>query len=214
MAQSENKVMAVINAVGEAILMNLAFLVCCIPVITIGQAWCGLYTAIGYRTRGEKWQTGFKKGFCSHFLRGTIAWMILLLPIGYMAFRTYAVWFYRTENPNFIVELIINGIGLLMAIGLQTNLVLANVYLPGDTMQWLENGIKMTFTAPLHTLCPLTVTWLPVVLGLFFPNLLFLTLLVFVAVFFALGALVTTVVYLPKLKKLSAQIQTNQEDSV
>ncbi len=205
MANSENKLMSVINVIGEAILMNLAFLICCIPVVTIGQAWCGIYAAVAYRTRGEKWFTGFKKGFCTRFLRGTIAWTVLLAPIGYMAFQTYTVWFYQSQN--FIMELVICGFGLLVSLGLQSALVLANAYLPSPVDVWLENGMKLTFTAPLHILCPVIITWLPVVLALFYPGILFLILLVFIAVYFALGALITTVVIKPKLIKMRHEME-------
>ena len=40
------KIGRVLSIAGNAVLMNLLFLLCCIPVVTIGQAWSGLLSAV------------------------------------------------------------------------------------------------------------------------------------------------------------------------
>ena len=57
------KIGKAINYAGNTVMMNLLFLVACLPIVTIGQAWCGLLTAVRYQIRGDKWTAGFKKGF-------------------------------------------------------------------------------------------------------------------------------------------------------
>ena len=69
----------------NVVMINALFLLCSIPVVTIGQAWCGLYTAIRYAIRGEGWFAGFKVGFKTRFLRGVVSWIVCMLLIVYMA---------------------------------------------------------------------------------------------------------------------------------
>lgn len=72
------KLSNVITLAGTAILMNLMFLIACIPIVTIGPAWCGLMSSVRYNIRGEGWFQGFKKGFCTRFWRSLIIWCLCL----------------------------------------------------------------------------------------------------------------------------------------
>ena len=51
----ESKIMKLVNLAGTAIMVNLLFLLACIPVVTIGQAFSALLTAIRYQIRGDRW---------------------------------------------------------------------------------------------------------------------------------------------------------------
>ena len=72
------KLFNVITLAGTVILMNLMFLIACIPIVTIGPAWCGLMSSVRYNIRGESWFAGFKKGFCTRFWRSLIIWCLCL----------------------------------------------------------------------------------------------------------------------------------------
>ena len=71
------KLFNVITLAGTVILMNLMFLIACIPIVTIGPAWCGLMSSVRYNIRGESWFKGFKVGFCTRFWRSLIIWVVL-----------------------------------------------------------------------------------------------------------------------------------------
>ena len=55
-----DKISRVITKVGTAMMMNLMFLVACLPIVTIGQAWCALFSALRYQIRGESWWNGLR----------------------------------------------------------------------------------------------------------------------------------------------------------
>ena len=42
----ESKPMQILMFVGDLIILNVIFLVCCLPIFTIGAAQAGLYTAM------------------------------------------------------------------------------------------------------------------------------------------------------------------------
>ena len=73
-----DKLFNVITLAGTVILMNLMFLIACIPIVTIGPAWCGLMSSVRYNIRGESWFKGFKVGFCTRFWRSLIIWCLCL----------------------------------------------------------------------------------------------------------------------------------------
>lgn len=188
---SDSKLMNVMNGVGNAIMMNLLFLVSCIPVVTIGQAWGGLYSAVRFSVRGDSWFAGFKEGFRTRFLRGTVAWTVGILLNAFMAFQTYSIWFYKVEG--FLFPLIISGLMLLVAMMYQASLIPLNVYFPVSIMEWLQNGISLTFTAPIQTLAVTALMWLPVVLTLFWFDVAVMVAIVFIAAYFSLAAVALTI---------------------
>lgn len=212
-SNKESKIMSVVNAAGNAIMMNLLFLIACVPVVTIGQAWCGMYGAVRYSIRGESWFQGFKEGFRTRFLRGTIAWILGLLLIGYTGFQTFTIWYYRVDG--FIPPLIVSSLGALVAILFQAALIPLNVYIPTGVGRWLQNGITVTFTAPLQTLGTAVIMWLPVVLTMIWPDISFMLIMVFIAAYFSLGAVGCTILMKNTLIRIkqAEQARTESEEA-
>lgn len=74
----DNPVMQFLFKVSDLIILNLIFLLSCIPVITIGPALCALYYVNLKIARGEDpyiW-TNYWKAFRQNFKQGTIVWLI------------------------------------------------------------------------------------------------------------------------------------------
>ena len=74
-----------VNLAGTAMMINLAFLICCLPVVTIGPAVCGMYAALRYVVRGDGWFTGFVAGIKKNFIRNALVGSVLLIMIVVMA---------------------------------------------------------------------------------------------------------------------------------
>ena len=183
-----------ITMAGNAILMNLLFLVACIPVVTIGQAWCGLMGAIRYNIRGEKWIVGFKVGFKTRFFRGTLVWIVGLLA---------ALFFMWDMNAALAtgdtVTLIASSLMFAFVTMLLHAALTLNVYIYTGVATWLKNAVDLLFKTPLQLLLSAAMFWLPI-LGVLVlmpddPGIIYLVLefsLVFLCVYYTLAALVTT----------------------
>ena len=83
----ENPVIAFLNKMADLILLNLIFLLCCIPVVTIGPAITALY-AVSLRSvrygDGYVIQTffrSFKQNFKQSFVAGMIGLLNTILTI-------------------------------------------------------------------------------------------------------------------------------------
>lgn len=184
-----DKLGKVITMAGTAILMNLLFLVACLPIVTIGQAWCGLLSAIRYNIRGDSWFEGFKKGFSTRFLRGTLAWLVLLVVdvLVFIDVLTFAAADGYTAR-------LIGACVMFAAVTMMTAAVLIlNVYIPTDIGNWLRNSASMVFKVPLQLLVVAAVMWLPVIMAFFWTDIFMLVWMIFVAVYFTLAALGSTI---------------------
>ena len=78
---TDNVVMRAIGKIGDLICLNVLWLICCIPVITIGASTTALYTVMLRLVRNEEGYIfrGFFKAFKLNFKQSTIIWIILLL---------------------------------------------------------------------------------------------------------------------------------------
>ncbi len=75
----DSPVMRVLGRLGDIIILNMIFVVGCIPVITIGTSLSALYTVAMKMARGEDpsvWKE-FWKAYKRNFRPATICWMIM-----------------------------------------------------------------------------------------------------------------------------------------
>ena len=194
-SNSLEKIMGFINLAGTAVLMNLTFLLFCIPIVTIGQAWCGLLSAIRYNIRGEGWFKGFLTGFKRRFFRGTILWIIALpLILLFIDNITRAKGIVDTVAGIFMLAF---G-GVMLHSGL-----LLNVYIPTSVSNWIKNTVNMSLKTPIKLMVCVAVYWLPVLVFAFYDfYILYELALMFLFAFYALCGLVTTILLKDDLTKV------------
>ena len=195
-----DKFWKVVNLAGTAIAMNLLFLAACIPIVTIGQAWCGLMSAIRFMIRGEGWFAGFKEGFKTRFLRGTVAWVICLVVDGLMLVNVIPMLYYQAEG--YLVPTIVSCLFLAIALMMTTALLVLNVYIPTSKGRWLKNAVTMTFTTPGEVLIAAALIWLPAFLTIFWFSLAYQLALAFIAFYYAMVGLAATMVLKEPLIKI------------
>lgn len=198
MDQNDNllqKLFKIINIAGTAILMNLMFLLCSLPIVTIGQAWCGLLSAIRFNIRGESWFAGFKQGFKTRLLRGILSFTLIGALCVFMTFNTAATIIQGLDagDTGFIFPAVLSVAFTLIPMMFITSLILLNVYIPTKPGRWLENAMTLTFTAPLQMAACGILLWCPLILFMGVGWLFWLVLLAFIAVYFILAALGITI---------------------
>ncbi len=184
-----------ISMAGNAIMMNLLFLVSCIPVFTIGASWCGLLTAIRYYIRGEKWFTGFKTGFKTRFLRSTIAWCVMLIPnIYFLLDVRYTYASFQQVGFAHLTPFIGAVLMFVLSAMITVSLLIFNVYIPTKVGDWLRNSVNLLFKVPLELLGCAAMFWFPVVVFSVqeWQFIFVYGLMIFVALYFTLAAMGNT----------------------
>ena len=193
------KIGKIINVAANAVLMNLLFLAACIPVVTVGPAWNGLFSAIRYHIRGEKWFTGFKVGFKTRFWRSLLSWTIMLIPICIILFfdvisPVITKGFLNFTNPVPLAKFIVACLMAMMLAGFNGALVLLNVYIPTSVSNWIRNGANMFFKAPLTLAVVGALMWFPVVLAFLANEIFFYFAMVFIVAYYMLAAVAITMI--------------------
>lgn len=187
-----DKITKALTIAGNFIMMNLLFLLAALPIVTMGQAWSGLISAMRYNIRGDKWIDGFKAGYKTRFLRGTAVWCIMLLftAIVFMDITTYAT--VEVFTAEIIVRLVMSCLMFALVSGLTVAFLLLNVYIPTATSEWIRNSVNMLFKAPLQVMVSGILVWLPVLLAFFYSNIFYYCIMIFVVAYFTLAILVIT----------------------
>lgn len=79
----ENPIVSFLNKMADLLILNLLFVLCCIPIVTIGPALCAMYHVT---LRSIRYGDGyvvkeFFKAFKQNFIQATVVWIINLIII-------------------------------------------------------------------------------------------------------------------------------------
>lgn len=146
---TDNVVMRALGKIGDMICLNVMWLICCIPIITIGASTTALYTVMLRMVKNEEGYIfrGFLKAFKSNFKQSTLIWLILLL-LGIVWTVDFRVAGFMPGMAGIILSAIFLALGFI--------LLSVMIYIFPLTARY-ENGIKATFKNTLI----LTVAKLP-----------------------------------------------------
>ena len=113
----DSKFMRAMSLLGDLIVLNLVFLLCCVPVVTIGAAVTALDTAVFRLVRGTEGRVlgQFFRAFRQNFRRATAVWLLLLLA---MAVAVLDIWIFAAFTG--ILRLIEIPFVLLLLVALFT----------------------------------------------------------------------------------------------
>lgn len=157
----DNVIHIFLNKLGDIIVANLLFLVCCIPIITIGPALTALYHCMLRTVKGNNNGTTktFFRAFKENFLQSLIVWLGLLA-VGFILFlnirflqNTASV----VSKPLFYVSLGI--VGLVIILALYIFPVIAAF--ANTTVNLLKNAYVFAFLHFPSTLAIAVITILP-----------------------------------------------------
>jgi len=162
----DNPIMQILMKIGDLMILNFIYLVCCVPIFTIGAASAGLYTAMKVMQDPEDDTSlvqAFFRGFKAGFGTVTLAWGgMTLLMLGMCVVMMYA-YAYGLAAWVCLVPLAIFAIFIAMIPAIHSRF--------GCTAwQLIRNVWFFIIAHPLRVIGVAILTWLPMVLfvsGLF-----------------------------------------------
>ena len=153
----DSPLMQVLTYIGDLIILNFIFLLCCLPVFTIGAAQAGMFTAVRVLSDKEDDSSAvaaFFRGFKSGFGKVTLAWGILFL--GFLAMCAVGALAYALQLSVWMCVIPLVIIALFMA------LVPAFHSRFGCTaMQLIRNCWFFLVAHPLRSLGVAILLWAP-----------------------------------------------------
>lgn len=187
----DSKLAQMLGYVADLIILNIIFLICCVPVFTIGAAQAGLYTATRQmidpnddRSVIKAFFRGFANGFGKITLSGTF---FLLLDV----ILLYTL-FMSIDYPQLGIHWLFPTVILVLCLLVHSLLPVFHFRFSCGMFQLFRNCLLLLIAHPLRSLAVMALTWAPAVL--FFTNpqmfidLLPLFLMVYYSVAFLFGA--------------------------
>ena len=156
----DSKFMRFMSTLGDLMLLNFIFLLCSVPVVTIGASITALYTVV-FRMVREKDSRSvvvqFFRSFRQNFRRATLLWLLLLPAGGVLALD---LWLFS------VVTGVMRWLSILFLLLMVLVLFTAGYAFP--LLSQFENGVKGTLKNALF----LSLAYLPRTLSVTALNLL------------------------------------------
>lgn len=192
----DTPLMRLLAAVAELTILNLCWILLCLPVITAGAATTGLYRGcLGMiRETGEKpWRLFFRE-FRSSFCRSTVLWLILLGALALIGADLMIFSLWPLPGKPFLL--------LIFLLSLLFWLVIASYTFPltaqFENTLWgtLKNAAIFGFGHPLVSLVIVLLNALPVIMLLLSPTVFWRFFIFWVLLGFGVVAYVNSLLFL------------------
>lgn len=165
----DNKVMQLLATAADYVIINVIYVLCCIPVVTIGAAQAGLYTALRVLNDPEddsSYIKAFFRGFRNGFLKITVIWTLFLLAIAFFAYNLITVWIFQSSGMNAPVWMSV--VALCLCILFQSIIPALHARFEGTGWQLVRSTFFFILRFPVKSLLVTALVWLPVGIGLRF----------------------------------------------
>lgn len=148
---------------GTVIAANILFLLCCLPIVTLGAGWAALHYTM-MRTLREKTINPFSvfwKGLKENWKQATVSWIVILLLAVFLVLEIY--WCTQFDGVVGIFRYGVLAL-LLVELVLATHLFPVMAAFRGTIGQLLRNSIYFAVRRPQYTLLILVLHVVPIAL--------------------------------------------------
>lgn len=205
MFSMDNPLVQFLARVGEMILVNTLFLLCCIPVVTIGAAYTAMHKVtqcIAADEGGGIWRT-YWRSFCQNFRQSTAAWLVILVFFVGMFCNLMLVISYFTGNTELILKWIL-GIIVVMLLAASANLFPLIARYENPLKAHAQNaGILAVVKLP-RTLLMVVLNLLPLIIAFFSMETFLSTMVFWLTLGFAFISYVCSILLMPVFREMEA----------
>jgi len=173
--------------VGDLLLVNLLFVVCSLPVVTMGASATAMYYVLGRIRRHEGTVTkDFFRSFRENFRQATLYWGVLLLVALalYWNFRLISGWTGALYSVMMVLLILVSWFAVSWG-SVVFPLLSRFDNTPAATAR---NAGILVFAVPLRTLAAAAINALPVALAVFLPGVFALAAVLWLFCLFSAGA--------------------------
>lgn len=191
MFSPDSKFMEIFGRITDLILLNILFLITCLPVFTIGAATAALYTMC-FRLMREEYSGIIKpyfKAFRDNFKTATAAWGIVLV-------AALPALYYLSQTIQ--MEGVLRYSSLLFLLILAVVLMAASYGFPwisqfeNTAVQSLKNGLILSISRLPRTAAVLAINLMPAIVWFVNPELFIQVSFLWVALYFTAAAYMNT----------------------
>lgn len=149
--------------------LELLWIVCSLPIITIGPATSALYSVMLKVARGESAATfsEFFKAFRANFKQSLFLGLFALLGAGIVAVDFYYGW--NAEGAQHKLFLVVSGVAAAILLTYCVYVFALEARFENTLLGHIKNAFLLAFVKPLRTLLMWLITLSPAILYFFLP---------------------------------------------
>lgn len=188
----DNPFFNAMGKLGDLILLNMTFILFCVPIITIGSSVSALHTAIGKLSRNHESHVirDFFLAFKENFKNSTIIWLILAAAGAIIYFAAFFI--YRSQIGvlyiPFIFILTIYVFIFIYAFPLQAEFI-------NTPLRILKNSLLTAVRHLPQTIGLVLIISLPICITLMLPEIIYITMVYWVLIGFSLASFISAFLY-------------------
>ena len=200
----ESPLMQMLTRIGDLILLNVLFLICCIPVITAGASLAALHKMaqeIVYETDSSTVK-GFFRAFRANFKQSTLVWIaVLLICVSLFCDYLLIITFFSGSESVKWMFLLLAVLAVLVFCVLSYMIPLMVRY-ENKLRQHLSNAVILAIIKLPRTLGMLVLTFLPLIILTLDLNVFLQTLIFWIFIGFAFVVYMQTILLKPVFTEL------------
>lgn len=192
----ESLVMQFLTGIADLIILNVIYMIFCIPIVTIGAATTALYRVmLNYEKEETAGPIGqFWRAFCENLKSSTILYLIMLIPMICMVF--FVVPFVAALYNESRVSLLLCCFSILLVVMIWSFLWPMQAQFDNSIGNTIKNSLILSILHFPRSILMSAINLLPLLL-LFLPEPLFLRLsILWVLIGFSLAAKMNTKIVL------------------
>lgn len=203
MFNPDNPFMRFLSRVGELIIVNMLFLICSIPVVTIGAAAAALQKVaqdIVFEEETPVVRTFFR-GFRENFKQATAAWIVTLLFLLGMCANLLLIASYFSGNTAMVLNVLVL-VMMAVIVGVVSHLYPLIVRYRNTLREHLMNACILAIIKLPRTVAMVVLNLLPLIIAFFSMEVLVSTMVFWVVVGFAFASYMCAVLMKPVFAEL------------
>lgn len=192
----DNKFFGIMTRIGDLLILNFLFLICSLPIITIGPSATALYSVtLKMTTHDETYMfKGFLKAFKENFKASTIVWLIFMAVGLVLTIDFFFINQFSSMKITSILSVVLTGLSIIVFIMISYGFpIVAKFY--NTTGNYIKNSFLMAIAHPAETLGILLVNAIPIVCFLVGSYLLAFGTVLYMFIGFSLGAYINSFLF-------------------
>ena len=197
----DSPVMKALSFIGDLIILNVLFLVCCIPLVTIGASATALYT-ISMRMAAKDDRgilKPFFRAFKENFKKATVIWLTFLLIGAVLALGITMIYLNQSAFSN-LIKVLYGVVILVYLVGLSWVFPLQAKF-ENSVKNTIKNAFIIGISRIGNSIVIAILLLIPVLMAVFFTKIFILTGFVWILCGFSVIAVLQSLVIHSVLRK-------------
>jgi len=180
----DSKLTLVLNIIADVVLVNILYLLCCLPVVTLGAARAALYTAgCKWFRKEESGVKNFLKAFANNLRESTPITLCFLVVALLFCYCTFLV--YVNDVPGRMGFYITLTVALVVLAMILSQVFMCVSRFSCTFLQYIQNALILGFYMSVRSVCHVALFLLPWVLLFCLPDIFFNAIPFWLLVYFS-----------------------------